>query len=87
LGVVHRELRVVQIANAVVWQTMTARIVPSLICLMMMKMIQVPVLVVPVTVPVAVRMATTRILIVMIQGLMMIVGAQDQAQMTHNGSG
>ena len=69
----------VQIVNVVVWQMMTARVNPSLICLMIQKT-QVPV-VVPVMASVLVT--TTRILV---QGLTMISGAQDRAQIARNGS-
>ena len=64
-----------QIVNVVVCQIMTARVAPSLICLMIQK-IQDPV-VVPVMVSVLV---TTTILV---QGLTMISGAQNRAQRPH----
>ena len=76
LGVARSGLLAMQIVNVVVWQIMTARVAPSLICLMIQK-IQDPV-VVPVMVSVLVT--TTRILV---QGLTMISEAQNRDQSPH----
>ena len=79
LGVARSGLLAMQIVNVVVWQIMTARVAPSLICLMIQKIQddQDPV-VVPVMVSVLVT--TTRILV---QGLTMISGARNRAQSPH----